>query len=57
MSMGQAAGLAALVSLDTDQDAKIIDFNKLQDALLEKDAILEMPDKTADISRNGWKNN
>lgn len=57
MSMGQAAGLAAIVSLDTDQNAKNIDFNKLQDALLGKGAILEMPDKVADTSRNGWKNN
>ncbi|MDT7829318.1 FAD-dependent oxidoreductase [Pricia sp. S334] len=57
MSMGQAAGLAALVSLDTDQNAKNIDFNKLQDALLNQGAILEMPDKTADTSRDGWKNN
>ncbi len=57
MSMGQAAGLAAIVSLDTDQNAKNIDFNKLQDALMAKGAILEMPDTLADISRNGWKNN
>ena len=57
MSMGQAAGLAAIVSLDTDQNAKNIDFNQLQDALTAEGAILQMPDKVADTSRNGWKNN
>lgn len=57
MSMGQAAGLAAVISLDTDQNAKNIDFNKLQDALLHIGAILEMPEKIADTSRYGWKNN
>ena len=57
MSMGQAAGLAAILSLDSDQDAKIIDINKLQDNLLRLGAILEMPEKVADTSRNGWANN
>ncbi|MEM8898235.1 MAG: FAD-dependent oxidoreductase [Bacteroidota bacterium] len=57
MSMGQAAGLASVLSLDTDQDAKNIDTGKLQDSLLQAGAILETPDRTADTSRNGWKNN
>ncbi|MDO6602875.1 FAD-dependent oxidoreductase [Arenibacter palladensis] len=57
MSMGQAAGLAAKISLDTDQNAKNIDFNKLQNALIGVGAILEMPQKIADTSRNGWENN
>lgn len=57
MSMGQAAGLAAVLSLDTDQDAKNINLKSLQDSLIQLGAILEMPHKVADISRNGWKNN
>ncbi|NNE75773.1 MAG: FAD-dependent oxidoreductase [Pricia sp.] len=57
MSMGQAAGLAAILSLDQDLEAKNIDIGKLQDALLQVGAILNMPDKVADISRNGWANN
>lgn len=57
MSMGQAAGLAAILSLDSDLDAKNIDTNKLQNSLLELGAVLEMPDKVADTSRNGWANN
>ena len=57
MSMGQAAGLAATLSLHTDQDAKNIDVNVLQDSLLQLGAVLEMPKKRADISREGWSNN
>ncbi len=57
MSMGQAAGFAAVQSLDTDCEAKNIDINTLQDTLIQKGAILEQPDTVADISRNGWGNN
>lgn len=57
MSMGQTAGLAAILSLDADQEAKNVDIKKLQDSLIQLGAILEMPDKEADISRNGWANN
>lgn len=57
MSMGQAAGLAAILSLDSDLDAKNIDVNQLQDSLLQLGAILEMPDKVADTTRGGWENN
>lgn len=57
MSMGQAAGIAAVQSLNTDQESKHIDISKLQDSLIELGAILETPSKTADISRNGWANN
>jgi hypothetical protein len=57
MSMGQAAGLAAVISLDTDLEAKNIDFQKLQNSLVRSGAILETPNKVADISRDGWANN
>ena len=57
MSMGQAAGLAAILSLDSDLDAKNIDVTQLQDSLLKIGAILEMPDKVADTTRSGWVNN
>ncbi len=57
MSMGQAAGLAAIQSLEEDCEAKDININKLQDKILELGGILELPDKLADISRNGWGNN
>jgi TfoX/Sxy family transcriptional regulator of competence genes len=57
MSMGQAAGTAAVLSLDSDLDAQNIDIKKLQDSLIQLGAIVQMPDKIADISRNGWTNN
>ncbi len=57
MSMGQAAGFAAIQSLDSDCDARNVEINKLQDTLVQKGAILEQPDRVADISRNGWANN
>ena len=57
MSMGQAAGFAAVQSLNKDCDAKSIDIKALQDTLLQHGAILDQPDKIADISRNGWLNN
>lgn len=57
MSMGQAAGLAAVVSLMQDIDAKNIDIKILQDGLIQKGAVLELPNTVADISRNGWANN
>ncbi len=57
MSMGQAAGFAAIQSLENDIDAKNIDTNKLKLVLVKNGAILEMPENEADTSRNGWANN
>ena len=57
MSMGQAAGLAAVLSLENDCSAKAVDVRQLQNRLTELGAILEIPEKTADITREGWKNN
>ena len=57
MSMGQAAGFAAIQSIDNDLDPKNINISSLQDRLIEVGAVLEMPQKAADVSRNGWINN
>lgn len=57
MSMGQAAGVAAKLSLDKDQNPKNINVNELQDALIRLGAILQTPSKNADISRHGWTKN
>jgi hypothetical protein len=57
MSMGQAAGLAAAHSLEKDISARQLDVNLLQDKLIELGACLEVPEKTADTSREGWGNN
>jgi hypothetical protein len=57
MCMGQAAGVAAVLSLENDCGADNVPISRLQDRLLDLGAILDMPDKTADTSRNGWGNN
>ncbi|TVP97703.1 MAG: FAD-dependent oxidoreductase [Balneolaceae bacterium] len=57
MSMGQAAGTAALLSLETDNGSGNLDVQQLRNELSKLGALLEVPDKEADISRNGWKNN
>jgi hypothetical protein len=57
MGMGQAAGLAAVLALEKDQSNKGVDIDVLQHRLLELGAILEIPSKVADTSRNGWQNN
>ncbi len=57
MSMGQAAGFAAVQSLQKDMDAKNINVQQLRNELDQAGQILEMPDVVADTSREGWMNN
>lgn len=57
MSMGQAAGFAAVQSLERDEDARSLDIQRLRDTLHLEGAVLEIPDKIADTSRDGWPNN
>ncbi len=57
MSMGQAAGLAAVQSLQADESAKEMIMSVLQENLVRLGAILEMPDRIADTSRNAWRKN
>lgn len=57
MSMGQAAGMAAALSLESDLGANDLDVQKLRKRLADGGAILEMPRQAADISRRGWGNN
>lgn len=57
MSMGQAAGLAATLSLDEDMSAHTLDVSKLQSRLQQTGVLLEVPPILADTSRNGWRNN
>jgi hypothetical protein len=57
MGMGQAAGLAAIQSLNNDCGAANINVATLREELLGMGQILEIPKTEADISRNGWKNN
>lgn len=57
MSMGQAAGLAAIQSLKTDCDAKDVDLAMLRNELVQIGQLLELPESIADTSRNGWRYN
>jgi hypothetical protein len=57
MSMGQAAGFAALQSLKNDCAPSEIDVSLLRDVLVKNGQVLEAPDVAADTTRNGWKNN
>ena len=54
MSMGQAAGFAATLSLENDTAADKLDYNQLQELLVKAGAVLEIPDVIADTSRDGW---
>ena len=54
MSMGQAAGIAAVLSLDTNTNASGISISDLQEALLKLGAVLEFPSQLADTSPDGW---
>ncbi|WP_128545813.1 FAD-dependent oxidoreductase [Larkinella soli] len=55
MSMGQAAGLAAVQSLVRDEPAGQVEAGGLRDRLRQIGAVLELPETVADTSRYGWK--
>lgn len=57
MSMGQAAGLAAVLSLETDVSARQIDVSTLQNRLRELGAVLEVPDHVAQTAARAWREN
>ncbi|BDD01235.1 FAD-dependent oxidoreductase [Persicobacter psychrovividus] len=57
MSMGQAAGQAAVLSLDQDTDAWGINKADLSNRLLKLGAVLEMPQERAQMERNSWSKN
>ncbi|MEO6313638.1 MAG: FAD-dependent oxidoreductase [Chitinophagaceae bacterium] len=57
MSMGQAAGIAASLSLEKDQSAAAVNIGLLQERLRGLGAVLEVPAINADTSRGGWTKN
>ena len=57
MSMGQAAGLAAALSLESDCGARDLPVQMLQRALLELGAVLETPAEVAATAARAWKDN
>jgi hypothetical protein len=57
MSMGQAAGLAAALSLDADCGARDVRVPALQSALAELGAVLETPAAVAATAARAWREN
>lgn len=55
MSMGQAAGSAAVISLRDDVGAREVSISRLQSTLRELGAVLEMPAEVADVRRDTWQ--
>jgi len=57
MSMGQAAGFAAAMSLDTDAGARSINIRDLQERLRRVGAVLERPHEIAETAAEAWRRN
>jgi hypothetical protein len=57
MSMGTAAGLAAIQSLEKDQSAKELDVQVLRGNLHKQAAVLETPTSNAFTGKSEWKLN
>ncbi len=57
MSMGQAVGLAAVLSLDHDCSARDMPIAVLQDRLRALGAVLEKPDAIAQTAAGAWRMN
>lgn len=57
MSMGQAVGLAAALSLERDVGARDVPVEKLQARLTEVGAVLEMPEELVANAAHAWTRN
>jgi hypothetical protein len=57
MSMGQAAGLAAALSLETDCSARAVPISQLQERIRRLGGVLEVPDSIAHIAAQAWREN
>lgn len=57
MSMGQAAGLAAVQSLQKEEAAYQLDIIALREKLYRAGAVLELPSASAFTGRNEWRKN
>ena len=57
MSMGQAAGLAAAMSLDADCGARGVDTAALRAKLRDLGAVLEPPAHVAETAADAWRQN
>lgn len=57
MAMGQAAGIAAVRSLVADEGARDVPVAAVREKLAAIGAVLEIPDRVADTTKDGWANN
>jgi hypothetical protein len=57
MSMGQAVGLAAALSIERACGAREVPINVLQHELRTIGAVIETPSHIADTSPGGWRAN
>jgi hypothetical protein len=57
MSMGSAAGLAVVQSLEKDVAANEISVNSLRENLFKSGAVLEIPSSVAATGKDDWKLN
>ena len=57
MSMGQAVGLAAALSLEQDVGARDVPVEQLQARLIELGAVLEVPKELAAVGAHAWTSN
>jgi hypothetical protein len=57
MAMGNAAGTAAIQSLENDEAASELNVNILRESLFQQKAILEKPAATAFTGKNEWSLN
>jgi hypothetical protein len=55
MSMGQAAGTAAALSLRHDRSARGVPIEELQDRLRRLGAVLETPETVSDTAADAWR--
>lgn len=55
MSMGQAAGVAAAISLQSNLGARDVSIPQLRSALWELGAVLELPSQSVDVRRDAWQ--
>lgn len=57
MSMGQAAGLAATLSLEEDCSARAVPISVLQERIRRLGGVLEVPDIIARTAADAWRKN
>ena len=57
MSMGQAAGVAAAMSLDADCGSRDVDTGRLRAKLRGLGAVLEPPEHVAETAADAWRQN